>query len=143
MAIFDELQLINASSVALTRDVLSWYWRLGGVIVTCFNHILEDLHLHGVHRERLADFLDSLKARCEVLHVDEGRSWRRGVNNHREATDRRSYRSWRDLLFHILSIVRRGAFKIPCRPHVRNEVVLGLGLGVLGTSGVSRSIYLK
>ncbi|WVN86821.1 uncharacterized protein L203_101994 [Cryptococcus depauperatus CBS 7841] len=81
---FDELQLINASSVALTRDVLSWYWRLGGVIVTCFNHILEDLHLHGVHRERLADFLDSLKARCEVLHVDEGRSWRRGVNNHRE-----------------------------------------------------------
>nr|ODO02697.1 hypothetical protein L204_01436 [Cryptococcus depauperatus CBS 7855] len=29
------------------------------------------------------------------------------------------------------------------RIHVRSEVVLGLGLGVLGTSGVSRSIYLK
>lgn len=32
---FDEMQLVDASSAALLRDVLSWYWRLGGVIVTC------------------------------------------------------------------------------------------------------------
>jgi hypothetical protein len=29
------MQLIDASSAALLRDVLSWYWRLGGVIVSC------------------------------------------------------------------------------------------------------------
>ena len=32
---FDELQLLDASSAALLRDVLSWYWRLGGVILSC------------------------------------------------------------------------------------------------------------
>jgi protein AFG1 len=26
---------VDASSAALLRDVLSWYWRLGGVIVSC------------------------------------------------------------------------------------------------------------
>jgi hypothetical protein len=32
---FDELQLLDASSAALLRDVLSWYWRLGGVVLSC------------------------------------------------------------------------------------------------------------
>jgi hypothetical protein len=32
---FDELQLLDASSAALLRDVLSWYWRLGGVVLCC------------------------------------------------------------------------------------------------------------
>jgi len=32
---FDELQLLDASSAALLRDVLSWYWRFGGVIISC------------------------------------------------------------------------------------------------------------
>lgn len=32
---FDELQLLDASSAALLRDVLSWYWRFGGIIISC------------------------------------------------------------------------------------------------------------
>ena len=32
---FDELQLLDASAAALLRDVLSWYWRLGGVVISC------------------------------------------------------------------------------------------------------------
>lgn len=76
---FDEFQLIDASSAALIRDVLSWYWRLGGVIVTCSNRVPEDLYHHGVQKERLAGFLDALKARCEVVQVDGGRDWRREI----------------------------------------------------------------
>ncbi|TYJ52950.1 hypothetical protein B9479_006419 [Cryptococcus floricola] len=73
---FDEFQLIDATAAALIRDVLSWYWRLGGVILTCSNRVPEDLYHHGVQRERLSGFLDALKARCEVVQVDGGRDWR-------------------------------------------------------------------
>jgi hypothetical protein len=30
---FDELQLVDATSAAMLRDVLSWYWRMGGIII--------------------------------------------------------------------------------------------------------------
>ncbi|WVO23098.1 uncharacterized protein IAS62_004443 [Cryptococcus decagattii] len=82
---FDEFQLIDASSAALIRDVLSWYWRLGGVIVTCSNRVPEDLYHHGVQKERLAGFLDALKARCEVVQVDGGRDWRRDIERQDQA----------------------------------------------------------
>ncbi|KAK4688538.1 hypothetical protein P7C73_g1566, partial [Tremellales sp. Uapishka_1] len=77
---FDELQLVDASSASLLRDVLSWYWRLGGVIVSCSNRVPDDLYHHGVQRERMAGFLDALKARCEVVELDGGRDWRKGVD---------------------------------------------------------------
>ena len=85
---FDELQLVDASSAALLRDVLSWYWRLGGVIVSCSvsrarrvcsqsqNRVPDDLYHHGVQRDRMAGFLDALKARCEVVQLDGGQDFR-------------------------------------------------------------------
>nr|XP_031857709.1 uncharacterized protein CI109_006869 [Kwoniella shandongensis]KAA5524781.1 hypothetical protein CI109_006869 [Kwoniella shandongensis] len=76
---FDEFQLVDASSAALIRDVLSWYWRLGGVVVACSNRVPEDLYYHGVQRDRMAGFLDALQARCEVVTVDGGRDWRHGT----------------------------------------------------------------
>ncbi|WWC65826.1 uncharacterized protein I303_108448 [Kwoniella dejecticola CBS 10117] len=74
---FDEFQLVDASSAALIRDVLSWYWRLGGVVVACSNRVPEDLYHHGVQRDRMIGFLDALKSRCEVVQVDGGVDWRR------------------------------------------------------------------
>lgn len=65
--------------------MLSWYWRLGGVIVTCSNRVPEDLYHHGVQKERLAGFLDALKARCEVVQVDGGRDWRRDIERQDQA----------------------------------------------------------
>ncbi|EIW71533.1 hypothetical protein TREMEDRAFT_67817 [Tremella mesenterica DSM 1558] len=73
---FDELQLLDASSAALLRDVLSWYWRLGGIVISCSNRLPEDLYHHGVQKERMAGFLGALKSRCDVLEVDGGRDWR-------------------------------------------------------------------
>lgn len=73
---FDELQLIDASSATLLKDVLGWYWRLGGVILFCSNRLPEDLYLNGVQRERMAGFLDALRGRSELVELDGGRDWR-------------------------------------------------------------------
>ncbi|GMK55042.1 hypothetical protein CspeluHIS016_0200980 [Cutaneotrichosporon spelunceum] len=73
---FDELQLLDASSAALLRDVLSWYWRLGGVVISCSNRVPDDLYHHGVQKDRMHSFLDSLKGRCDVVELDGGRDWR-------------------------------------------------------------------
>ncbi len=40
---FDELQLVDASSASLLRDILSFYWRLGGVIVATSVSFRSDL----------------------------------------------------------------------------------------------------
>lgn len=73
---FDELQLVDASSASLLRDILSWYWRLGGVIVATSNRLPEDLYHHGVQRERMRSFLEALRTRCEVFELDGGRDYR-------------------------------------------------------------------
>ncbi|KAK8849679.1 hypothetical protein IAR55_005014 [Kwoniella newhampshirensis] len=86
---FDEFQLVDASSAALIRDVLSWYWRLGGVLIACSNRVPEDLYYHGVQRDRMAGFLDALQARCEVVTVDGGRDWRHGTGDE-EGLDRKT-----------------------------------------------------
>ncbi|WWC73699.1 uncharacterized protein I206_107671 [Kwoniella pini CBS 10737] len=88
---FDEFQLVDASSAALIRDVLSWYWRLGGVVVACSNRVPEDLYHHGVQRDRMIGFLDALKSRCEVVQVDGGRDWRRGADEESHNKLRRWY----------------------------------------------------
>ncbi|WVQ79180.1 hypothetical protein IAT38_001276 [Cryptococcus sp. DSM 104549] len=93
---FDEFQLVDASSAALIRDVLSWYWRLGGVLIACSNRVPEDLYHHGVQRERLAGFLDALKMRCEVVQVDGGRDWRRGGEEEESGGEVRWFKSEED-----------------------------------------------
>ncbi|KAJ9116379.1 hypothetical protein QFC22_004820 [Naganishia vaughanmartiniae] len=77
---FDELQLVDASSASLLRDVLSWYWRLGGVIVATSNRLPEDLYHHGIQRDRMVSFLSALKSRCVVHEVNGGRDFRLGRN---------------------------------------------------------------
>nr|XP_019043548.1 AFG1-family ATPase [Kwoniella bestiolae CBS 10118]OCF22478.1 AFG1-family ATPase [Kwoniella bestiolae CBS 10118] len=81
---FDEFQLVDASSAALIRDVLSWYWRLGGVVVACSNRVPEDLYHHGVQKDRMIGFLDALKSRCEVVTVDGGVDWRARTDHDRD-----------------------------------------------------------
>ncbi|WRT69692.1 uncharacterized protein IL334_006682 [Kwoniella shivajii] len=88
---FDEFQLVDASSAALIRDVLSWYWRLGGVVVACSNRVPEDLYHHGVQRDRMIGFLDALKSRCEVVQVDGGIDWRSGSHEEAENKIKRWY----------------------------------------------------
>jgi len=78
LLVFDEIQLLDVSSASLLADVLSWFWRFGGIVVGTSNKVPEDLYKNGVQRDRLEPFVDALKARCPVLpmDVDEGRDWR-------------------------------------------------------------------
>ncbi|KAJ6498938.1 AFG1-like ATPase-domain-containing protein [Mycena sanguinolenta] len=76
LLVFDEIQLLDISSATLLADVLSWYWRMGGVIVGTSNKIPDDIYKHGVQRERLEPFVEALKVRCPVLTMRSVRDWR-------------------------------------------------------------------
>ncbi|KAI0032103.1 AFG1-like ATPase-domain-containing protein [Vararia minispora EC-137] len=72
----DELQLLDVSSATLLADVLSYFWRLGGVLVATSNRVPEDLYRNGVQRERLGAFVAALEARCPVVEMKGESDWR-------------------------------------------------------------------
>ncbi|KAJ7693369.1 AFG1-like ATPase-domain-containing protein [Mycena rosella] len=76
LLVFDEIQLLDISSATLLADVLSWYWRMGGVIVGTSNKIPDDIYKHGVQRERLEPFVEALKVRSPVLIMRSEHDWR-------------------------------------------------------------------
>ncbi|RPD57550.1 hypothetical protein L226DRAFT_301305 [Lentinus tigrinus ALCF2SS1-7] len=76
LLVFDEIQLLDVSSATLLADVLSWFWRMGGIIVGSSNKVPDDLYKNGVQRERLEPFVEALKARCPVVVMRSERDWR-------------------------------------------------------------------
>ncbi|KAL4246184.1 AFG1 ATPase family protein [Abortiporus biennis] len=76
LLVFDEVQLLDVSSATLLADVLSWFWRMGGVIVGTSNKVPDDLYKNGVQRERLEPFVEALKARCPVVTMQSEHDWR-------------------------------------------------------------------
>jgi protein AFG1 len=76
LLVFDEIQLLDVSSANLLADVLSWYWRMGGVIVGTSNKVPDELYRNGVQKERLEPFVEALKARCPVTILDAEKDWR-------------------------------------------------------------------
>ena len=54
---FDEVQLVDIAGAGLVSRVLSWYWRLGGVVVATSNRVPEGESPHpGVCKRRLTIF---------------------------------------------------------------------------------------
>ncbi|PIL35939.1 hypothetical protein GSI_01599 [Ganoderma sinense ZZ0214-1] len=76
LLVFDEIQLLDVSSATLLADVLSWFWRMGGVIVGSSNKVPDDLYKNGVQRDRLEPFVEALKARCPAAQMRSERDWR-------------------------------------------------------------------
>lgn len=76
LLVFDEVQLLDVSSATLLADVLSWFWRMGGVIVGTSNKVPDDLYRNGVQRERLEPFVEAMKVRCPVISMRTDRDWR-------------------------------------------------------------------
>ncbi len=76
LLVFDEIQLLDVSSATLLADVLSWFWRMGGVIVGSSNKVPDDLYKNGVQRERLEPFVEALKTRCPAVQMRSERDWR-------------------------------------------------------------------
>lgn len=79
LLVLDELQLLDVSSATLLSDVLSWYWRMGGVIVGTSNRVPDDLYRNGVQRERLEPFVEALKVRCPVVDMRSETDWRKVI----------------------------------------------------------------
>lgn len=76
LLVFDEVQLLDVSSATLLADVLSWFWRMGGIIVGTSNKVPDDLYKNGVQRERLEPFVEALKERCPVVSLSSEKDWR-------------------------------------------------------------------
>ena len=76
LLVFDEIQLLDVSSATLLADVLSWFWRMGGVIVGTSNKVPDDLYRNGVQRERLEPFVEAMKVRCPVVVMRTQQDWR-------------------------------------------------------------------
>ena len=76
LLVFDEVQLLDVSSATLLADVLSWFWRMGGVVVGSSNKVPDDLYKNGVQRERLEPFVEALKVRCPVVLMRSNKDWR-------------------------------------------------------------------
>ncbi|KIK69150.1 hypothetical protein GYMLUDRAFT_214174 [Collybiopsis luxurians FD-317 M1] len=80
LLVFDEVQLLDVSSASLLADVLSWFWRLGGIVVGTSNKVPEDLYRNGVQKDRLEPFVEALKARCPLVALENKdnpeRDWR-------------------------------------------------------------------
>jgi hypothetical protein len=54
---FDEVQLVDIAGAGLVSRVLSWYWRLGGVVVATSNRVPEGELVFSVSFIRGRDFL--------------------------------------------------------------------------------------
>jgi len=80
LLIFDEIQLLDVSSANLLTDVLSWYWRMGGIVVGTSKKVPDELYRNGVQQERLEPFVEALKARCPVTILDAKKDWREVIS---------------------------------------------------------------
>ncbi|KAM0745812.1 hypothetical protein T439DRAFT_369898 [Meredithblackwellia eburnea MCA 4105] len=74
---FDEVQLVDIAGAGLINRVLSWYWRLGGVVIGTSNRVPEDLYNSGVQRDAVSAFLVALAARSPVIEIASPLDYRR------------------------------------------------------------------
>ncbi|KAF5377699.1 hypothetical protein D9757_009371 [Collybiopsis confluens] len=116
---FDEIQLLDVSSASILADVLSWYWRLGGIVVGTSNKVPEDLYKNGVQKERLEPFVEGLKTRCPILIL--------------EPADK-AERDWRV----VRASGSRGTWFLMDQPQGFNQVVNALGAQ---TEGFTLSVF--
>ncbi|GAA6033705.1 hypothetical protein JCM8097_004391 [Rhodosporidiobolus ruineniae] len=66
---FDEVQLVDIVGAGLVSRVMSWYWRLGGVVIGTSNRVPEDLYKQGIQRATLSPFLSALAHRSPVINL--------------------------------------------------------------------------
>ncbi|KAI5481477.1 hypothetical protein MNV49_004234 [Pseudohyphozyma bogoriensis] len=74
---FDEVQLVDIAGAGMINRVLSWYWRLGGVVIGTSNRVPEDLYNSGVQRESVNAFLVALASRSPVIELNSPLDYRR------------------------------------------------------------------
>lgn len=120
LLVFDEVQLLDVSSASLLADVLSWFWRMGGIVVGTSNKVPDDLYKNGVQRERLEPFVEALKIRCPVMVMQSEKDWRqvKGGNGVERSwfTYEQETRFEDQLKLHSLGGIARNSSFIPFKP---------------------------
>ncbi|TFK26508.1 hypothetical protein FA15DRAFT_654338 [Coprinopsis marcescibilis] len=132
LLVFDEIQLLDVSSAGLLSDVLSWYWRMGGIVVGTSNKLPDDLYKNGVQRERLEPFVEALKARSPLFELDVRLDWREEMGKRDSNTIPGPGKTWftMEQKDQYESLLQTLTASLPGGPHSRDLKVFGRALHV-------------
>jgi cell division protein ZapE len=82
---FDEFHVADIADAMILHRLLVKLFDLNVGLVMTSNYAPDDLYPDGLHRDRLLPAIELLKARLDVVHVDDGVDYRQRAMEHIEA----------------------------------------------------------
>lgn len=65
----DEFMLPDIAAATIVRTLLTYYFKLGGVLVATSNRLPEDLYSHEFHKHNFRTFVGVLHSRCQAVDM--------------------------------------------------------------------------
>lgn len=65
----DEFMLPDIAAATIVRTLLTYYFKLGGVLVATSNRLPEDLYSHEFHKRNFRTFVGVLHSRCQAVDM--------------------------------------------------------------------------
>lgn len=73
---FDEFHIVNIADAMILGRLFEALFEQGTIVVATSNTAPDRLYEHGLQRDNVLPFIDLLKARLDILHLDGGRDHR-------------------------------------------------------------------